>query len=52
MAKVTRDRIMIAYAKQYPEYGFESHVGYGTKAHYHAIKKHGQTPIHRKTFIH
>jgi len=52
MAKVSRDRIMINYAKQYPEYGFDSHVGYGTKAHYVAIKKHGQTPIHRKTFIH
>lgn len=52
MAKVSRDRIMINYAKVYPEYGFESHVGYGTKAHYSAIKKHGQTPIHRKTFIH
>ena len=52
MAKITRDRVMINYAKQYPEYGFDSHVGYGTKAHYSAIKKHGQTPIHRKTFIH
>lgn len=52
MAKVSRDRIMINYAKVYPEYGFEHHVGYGTKAHYLAIKKHGQTPIHRKTFIH
>lgn len=52
MAKVSRDRIMMAYAKQYPEYGFDSHVGYGTKSHYSAIKKHGQTPIHRKTFIH
>ena len=52
MAKVTRDRIMINYAKEYPDYGFEHHVGYGTKAHYEAIKKHGQTPIHRKTFIH
>lgn len=52
MAKVTRDRIMINYAKEYPEYGFDSHVGYGTKSHYAAIKKHGQTPIHRKTFIH
>jgi ribonuclease HII len=52
MAKVSRDRIMLAYAKEYPEYGFDSHVGYGTKAHYAAIKKHGQTPIHRKTFIH
>ena len=52
MAKVTRDRIMINYAKVYPEYGFEKHVGYGTRAHYSAIKTHGQTPIHRKTFIH
>jgi ribonuclease HII len=52
MAKVSRDRIMMNYAKIYPEYGFESHVGYGTKSHYSAIKKHGQTPIHRKTFIH
>lgn len=52
MAKVSRDRIMINYAKIYPEYGFDSHVGYGTKSHYSAIKKHGQTPIHRKTFIH
>jgi ribonuclease HII len=52
MAKVSRDRIMMNYAKEYPEYGFDSHVGYGTKAHYAAIKKHGQTPIHRKSFIH
>ena len=52
MAKVSRDRIMVAYAKKYPEYGFDNHVGYGTKSHYSAIKKHGQTPIHRKTFIH
>jgi ribonuclease HII len=52
MAKVSRDRIMINYAKIYPEYGFESHVGYGTKSHYSAIKKHGQTTIHRKSFIH
>lgn len=52
MAKVSRDRIMVTYAKKYPEYGFDNHVGYGTKSHYDAIKKHGQTPIHRKTFIH
>jgi ribonuclease HII len=52
MAKVSRDRIMMNYAKIYPEYGFDSHVGYGTANHYAAIKKHGQTPIHRKTFIH
>jgi len=52
MAKVMRDRVMMNFSKEYPEYGFDSHVGYGTKAHYNAIKKHGQTPIHRKTFIH
>jgi ribonuclease HII len=52
MAKVTRDRIMTNYVKDYPEYGFDHHVGYGTKAHYDAIKKHGQTSIHRKSFIH
>ncbi|MFA7000313.1 MAG: ribonuclease HII [Candidatus Paceibacterota bacterium] len=52
VAKVSRDRIMTKYAEQYPEYGFEKHVGYGTKAHYSAIKTHGQTPIHRKSFIH
>jgi len=52
VAKVSRDKIMEKYGKEYPEYGFEKHVGYGTKTHYKAIKKHGQTPIHRKTFIH
>lgn len=52
MAKVSRDRIMTKYAKVYPEYGFENHSGYGTKAHYTAIKAHGQTPIHRKSYIH
>jgi len=52
MAKVSRDRIMTKFALEFPEYGFDKHVGYGTKAHYDAIKKHGQTPIHRKTFIH
>ena len=52
VAKVTRDNVMTKYAKEYPEYGFEKHSGYGTKSHYEAIKKYGQTPIHRKTFIH
>lgn len=52
IAKVTRDRVMTKYGEEYPMYGFERHSGYGTKAHYEAIKKHGQTPIHRKTFIH
>jgi ribonuclease HII len=38
-------------AGAYPLYGFESHVGYGTKAHYDAIKKYGTTPLHRKSFL-
>lgn len=52
VAKVSRDRVMYRYAKEFPEYGFEKHVGYGTRAHYKAIEKHGKLPIHRKTFIH
>lgn len=52
MAKVSRDKIMTNYALEYPEYGFERHSGYGTRAHYAAIKAHGQTLIHRKSYIH
>lgn len=51
LAKVTRDRLMVEYDKQYPEYGFLNHKGYGTKAHYEAIETYGITPIHRKTFL-
>lgn len=51
LAKVSRDRLMYEYDKQYPEYGFAKHKGYGTKAHYDAIFAHGVTPIHRKTFL-
>ncbi len=51
IAKVTRDRIMYGYNKKYPEYGFLTNVGYGTKEHIDAIKKNGYTEIHRKTFI-
>ena len=50
-AKVLRDRKMKRLAKEYPQYGFEVHKGYGTKAHYRAIKKQGLCPIHRKSFI-
>lgn len=50
LAKVTRDRIMYDYAIQYPEYGFEKHVGYGTKYHMDMIKKLGPCDIHRKSF--
>jgi ribonuclease HII len=50
LAKVTRDRIMREYHKKYPEYGFNTHVGYGTKKHIEAINKFGVTKIHRKSF--
>lgn len=50
LAKVTRDRIMKEYGKQYPEYGFDKHKGYVTKVHKEALEKYGVTPIHRKSF--
>jgi ribonuclease HII len=50
IAKVERDRLMVAYAEQFPQYGFEQHKGYGTKQHLEALEKHGPCPIHRKTF--
>lgn len=51
LAKVTRDRYMVALDKVYPEYGFARHKGYPTKAHYEALRKYGPCPIHRKTFL-
>ncbi len=51
VAKVTRDAKMIKLGKKLPAYGFEKHKGYGTRAHYSAIKKYGVTPHHRKTFL-
>ena len=51
LAKVTRDDILEEMAKQYPEYGFEIHKGYGTKAHYEALRTYGPSPIHRMTFL-
>ena len=51
LAKVTRDRYMEEMAEQYPQYGFEVHKGYGTKAHYAALTEHGMSPIHRRTFL-
>lgn len=50
IAKVTRDRLMLQYDKQYPEYGFAKHKGYGTAEHIAAIRKYGPCPIHRKSF--
>ena len=51
LAKVTRDRLMLEYDKKYPQYLFAQHKGYGTKAHYEAIKKHGVCEIHRLSFL-
>jgi ribonuclease HII len=50
IAKVERDRLMEKYHKKYPQYGFDSHKGYGTKKHFEAIKKYGLCDIHRKSF--
>ncbi len=50
IAKVSRDRLMLQYAEQYPEYGFERHKGYGTKLHLEALRKYGPCPIHRRSF--
>ncbi len=50
LAKVRRDKYMKKLSVKYPVYGFERHVGYGTRAHIAAIKKHGLSPVHRKTF--
>lgn len=51
LAKVTRDDLMLEMAEKYPQYGFEIHKGYGTKAHYAALTEHGPSEIHRMTFL-
>ena len=51
LAKVTRDDLMVKLAETYPQYGFEIHKGYGTKAHYAALREHGASPVHRMTFL-
>ena len=51
LAKVTRDRYMLQMAEKYPQYGFERHKGYGTAAHYAAIRAFGPSPIHRMSFL-
>ena len=51
LAKVTRDNVMLEMAERYPQYKFEVHKGYGTKAHYEAITQYGPCPIHRMTFL-
>ena len=50
VAKVTRDRLMAEWAKEFPGYGFERHMGYGTAQHRMALAKLGVTPIHRRSF--
>jgi ribonuclease HII len=51
VAKVTRDRMMLAYAKEFPLYGFESHKGYAAPLHIDALKTHGPCAIHRRSFL-
>ena len=51
LAKVTRDRYMREMAEVYPQYGFEKHKGYGTAAHYAALREHGPCPLHRPGFL-
>ena len=51
LAKVSRDRFICAMAEKYPEYGFEKHKGYGTKAHTEALIKYGPCEIHRRSFL-
>lgn len=50
LAKTFRDRLMTAFGRRYPAYGFENHHGYGSKAHFAAIEAHGPCPIHRMSF--
>ncbi len=51
LAKVARDDVMLQLAQEYPEYGFDIHKGYGTKAHYEALRIYGPSAIHRMTFL-
>ncbi len=51
LAKVSRDDYMLEMAEKYPEYGFDIHKGYGTKAHYAALQEYGPSPIHRMSFL-
>ena len=51
LAKVSRDDVMLRMAEEYPGYGFEVHKGYGTKAHYEALRTFGPSPIHRRTLL-
>lgn len=50
IAKVSRDRVMLDFAREFPQYGFERHMGYGTKEHLEALRLHGPCRIHRRSF--
>jgi ribonuclease HII len=50
MAKVTRDRLMVALDAEYPQYGFARHKGYGVRQHLEALRHHGPCPVHRRSF--
>lgn len=51
LAKVSRDRLMYEYAKEYPQYAFDKHKGYGTKVHKAALLEYGPCPYHRMSFL-
>ena len=51
LAKVTRDRLMVRFAEQFPGYGFEAHKGYPTPEHLHAMDRHGLSRLHRRSFV-
>ena len=51
LAKVSRDRLMVRLGEEYPLYGFARHKGYGTAAHYAALREYGPSPIHRPTYL-
>jgi ribonuclease HII len=50
IAKVSRDRLMLGFAREFPHYGFERHMGYGTKSHLEALRVHGPCRLHRRSF--
>lgn len=51
LAKVSRDRLMLQLAEEYPQYRFEQHKGYGTALHYEALREYGPSPVHRPSFL-
>ena len=51
LAKVRRDRVMVQFSREYPQYGFEQHKGYGTAAHVQALREYGPCPLHRQSFL-